>query len=49
MEELEQVNEYSRDHHHGEDPVDGTSDLIDSQELTGYVKRTLRVANNLQA
>jgi wobble nucleotide-excising tRNase len=49
VDELDQINEYSRDHHHGEDPEDGTSDLIDSQELTGYVKRTLRIANNLQA
>jgi hypothetical protein len=49
MDELEQINEYSRDHHHGEDPEDGSSDTIDSQELTGYVKRTLRLANNLQA
>ena len=47
--ELEQINEYSRDHHHGEDPQDGSPDTIDSQELTGYVKRTLRIANNLQA
>jgi wobble nucleotide-excising tRNase len=47
--ELEQINEYSRDHHHGEDPEDGSSDFIDGQELTGYIKRTLRVANNLQA
>jgi hypothetical protein len=49
MDELEQINEYSRDHHHGEDPGDGSPDTIDSQELTGYVKRTLRLANNLQA
>lgn len=49
VDELEQINEYSRDHHHGEDPKDGTSDLIDTQELTGYVKRSLRIANNLQA
>jgi wobble nucleotide-excising tRNase len=47
--ELEQINEYSRDHHHGEDPQDGSPDTIDPQELTGYVKRTLRLANNLQA
>jgi wobble nucleotide-excising tRNase len=47
--ELEQINEYSRDHHHGEDPEDGSSDFIDGQELTGYVRRTLRLANNLQA
>jgi wobble nucleotide-excising tRNase len=49
VEELDQINEYSRDHHHGEDPKDGSSDLIDPQELTGFVKRTLRLVNNLQA
>jgi len=49
VEELEQINEYSRDHHHGEDPQDGNADLIDGQELTGFVKRTLRLVNNLQA
>jgi len=47
--ELDQINEYTRDHHHGEDPQDGSLDAIDPQELLGYVKRTLRIANNLQA
>jgi wobble nucleotide-excising tRNase len=49
MDELDQINEYSRDHHHGEDPKDGTADFIDAQELTGFVKRTLRLVNNSQA
>jgi hypothetical protein len=49
MDELEQVIDYSRDHHHGEDPQDGSADLIDAAELTGFVKRTLRLVNNLQA
>jgi hypothetical protein len=47
--ELEQINEYSRDHHHGEEPGDGSADLIDPIELSGFVKRTLRIVNNLQA
>jgi hypothetical protein len=47
--ELDQINEYSRDHHHGEDPKDGSADLIDAAELTGFVRRTLRLVNNLQA
>jgi hypothetical protein len=38
MDELEQINEYSRDHHHGEDPDDGSPDLIDAQELAGFVQ-----------
>jgi wobble nucleotide-excising tRNase len=49
VEELEQINDYSRGHHHGEDPEDGGADLIDPAELTGFVKRTLRLVNNLQA
>lgn len=49
VEELDQINEYSRDHHHGEDPEDGSPDLIDAQELTGFAKRTLRLVNALQA
>ncbi len=49
VEELDQINQYSRDHHHGEDPQDGAADLIDSTELTGFVKRTLKLVNNLQA
>jgi hypothetical protein len=49
MDELEQINDYSRDHHHGEDPKDGAADLIDAPELTGFVKRTLKLVNNLQA
>jgi AAA domain len=49
VDELEQINDYSRDHHHGEDPEDSSADLIDTAELTGFVKRTLRLVNNLQA
>ena len=47
--ELDQINDYTKDHHHGEDVAHATSDQIDSQELTGYIKRTLRIVNALQA
>jgi hypothetical protein len=47
--ELDQINGYTSEHHHGEDIADATPDQIDPQELTGYVKRTLRVVNALQA
>lgn len=47
--ELDQLNDYTSEHHHGEDVADATPDQIDPQELTGYVKRTLRVVNALQA
>lgn len=47
--ELDQINDYTSEHHHGEDVADATPDQIDPQELTGYIKRTLRVVNALQA
>ena len=47
--ELDQINEYTREHHHGEDLVDARHPQIDTQELTGYIKRTLRIVNALQA
>jgi wobble nucleotide-excising tRNase len=49
VDELNEINEYTRDHHHGEDPKDGAADFIDATELTGFVKRTLKLVNNLQA
>ena len=47
--ELDRVNDYTVEHHHGEDMADASPDQIDPQELTGYVKRTLKVVNALQA
>lgn len=47
--ELEQINDYTKKYHHGEDTTDLTPDQIDADELTGFVRRTLRVANALQA
>ena len=47
--ELRQINDYTREHHHGEYGGDATPNQIDSQELTGYIKRTLRIVNALQA
>lgn len=49
-EELDLINDYSKEHHHGEDPKDGApADMIDEPELKGFVKLTLKIANNLQA
>ena len=48
-EELAQINDYTREHHHGENVVDGMPDYIDAQELAGYIKRTLETVNALQA
>ncbi|MFC1672594.1 AAA family ATPase [Pseudomonadota bacterium] len=46
LDELDQINDYTCDHHHGEDPEnDDDTDQIDLDELTGYVRRSLRIAN----
>ncbi len=49
LDDLDQVNDYTRDFHHGDDPTDGTADQFDPTEMRGYVRRTLRISNNLQA
>ena len=46
--ELDQINDYNAQYHHGE-KADGMPDIIDPIELSGYVRRTLRVVNALQA
>ena len=47
--ELDQVNGYTSQYYHGEDVADATPDQIDPLELTGFVRRTLRIVNALQA
>ncbi len=47
--ELDQINGYTAQYHHGEDVADSTPDQIDPTELTGFVRRTLRIVNALQA
>jgi hypothetical protein len=47
--ELDQINGYASQYNHGKDMGDLMPDQIDSVELTGYVRRTLRVVNALQA
>lgn len=47
--ELDQINDYTSQYHHGEDKDDATPDQIDPTELTGFARRTLRVVNALQA
>jgi glycerol dehydrogenase-like iron-containing ADH family enzyme len=47
--ELDQINGYTSQYHHGEDVADATPDQINPTELTGYVWRTLRQVNALQA
>jgi wobble nucleotide-excising tRNase len=47
--ELDQINDYTATYHHGEDVADVTPEDIDSDELTGFVRRTLKIVNALQA
>ncbi|MEI5689101.1 AAA family ATPase [Sphingomonas kyungheensis] len=47
--ELDQINGYTSQYHHGENVGDATPDQIDPTELTGFVRRTLRQVNALQA
>ncbi|SFQ78928.1 AAA family ATPase [Donghicola eburneus] len=47
--ELDQINGYTSQYHHGEDMDDATPDQIDPSELTGFTRRTLRIVNALQA
>lgn len=47
--ELDQINDYTSQYHHGEDMGDTTPDQIDPPELTGYTRRTLKIVNALQA
>jgi wobble nucleotide-excising tRNase len=47
--ELDQINGYTSQYHHGENMADATPDQIDPTELTGFTRRTLRIVNALQA
>jgi hypothetical protein len=47
--ELDQINGYTSQYHHGENMADTTPDQIDPSELTGFTRRTLRIVNALQA
>jgi wobble nucleotide-excising tRNase len=49
LDDLDQINDYTRDFHHGDDPTDGTAEQFDPTEMRGYVRRTLKISNNLQA
>lgn len=46
---LDQINGYTSQYHHGENMADATPDDIDPTELTGFVRKTLKIVNALQA
>ncbi len=43
VDHLEELNDYCRRYHHGENP-NAATEPIDDNELKGYVKRTLTLA-----
>lgn len=45
--DLNIINDYTSQYHHGEDVADVTPDQIDPTELKGFARRTLRVVNAL--
>jgi len=45
FEELDEINDYSKEYHHGEDLGDASGVAIDPSELSGFVRRTLRIVN----
>ena len=44
-----EINDYTSQYHHGANVADDTPDQIDPTELRGFARRTLRVANAMQA
>jgi wobble nucleotide-excising tRNase len=42
---LERINDYTAEYHHGEDPGDRAEPPLDYQELQGFVGLTLRIVN----
>lgn len=47
--QLNEINDYSKRYHHGERSDGAAQDVVDLKELRGYVQRTLRIVNALQA
>lgn len=43
--QLDRINDYTADYHHGEDPRGEIEPPIDRDELMAFVKQTLRIAN----
>ena len=47
VEDLEELNVYTRRYHHGESPSSAATEPVDDGELQGYVKKTLRIVGCL--
>ena len=49
LQEMERINDYTADYHHGEDSRGEAEPPLDRDELNGFVTQTLRIANALPA
>lgn len=47
--QLNEINDYTSQYHHGANVADDTPDQIDPTELRGFARRTLRIVNAIQA
>ena len=47
--EIDEINDYTSPHHHGEDTTHQATEPLDQTELIGFARRTLKITNNLQA
>jgi wobble nucleotide-excising tRNase len=45
LNELDRINDYTADYHHGEDARGEPEPFLDREELTGFVNQTIRLAN----
>ena len=45
LDELDDIYDYSQNHHRGDDPTDDAADPLDVKELTDFVRRTLKIVN----
>jgi hypothetical protein len=51
LDELDDIHDYPRDYLRGDDPGRDATEVLDIKELTGFVRRTLKIVNaipNLQ-
>lgn len=46
LDAIDELNQYARRYHHGENP-NAENELVDDAELTGYVRQTLRVVGGI--
>jgi hypothetical protein len=45
LDELDEIHDYSRDYLRGDDPAGDVTEVLDIKELTGFVRRTLKIVN----